>query len=632
MMPNSLTPSFQLAGGSGAANEICPARRKLTVVMSADAVQYTTLMHHSEDTTLAQLKVCRTVFDDVLVRYDGRRFAIFGDSIMAELTSPVEAVRAAIEIQQRLADLDPDLPAVGRMQFRIGLHLGDVVIEGADLYGDGVNIAARVQTLAAPGGIAISSTVYEQVRTLLDVRIEDTGLHHVKGIAERIRIYRVLPGSSGSPRLTSLRRRRAALSLAGAVLVAAAAAIWWGQPNPAVLWRSTKPEAGAPRLAIMPFTASGENATASLLADGISADLATDLGRFRSFDVLSYTAFKNDPGRQSLLQNARADYVVNGHLQWTGGEVRANVWLVDARDHRQVWGERWERPSGDVLQLQGEITQAVAAQLPAQLHDEEIVRLQQRQTPSLGAYELWLEARPLFDDPSAASNSDARAKLESAIRQEPDFARAWGLLSYTYVQDLDYGWASDPTAAKVAMMDAALKALRFAPNDYDSHWSVGIAALRTGDYTRAIEAYDRAVELNHNDPTLLAEMSDALVNVGRIDQAIAQLNRAFSLNPKPPGWYLWNLLYAYFMGGQYDNAIATYEAAAEMPDEALAEVAAAYAMRSKPGDAERAAMLMTRFRAHNPAYTLTSAKTRAIQGPELMAHYLEGLRRAGLPD
>lgn len=614
--------------------------RRLVAILGIDVARYTSLMEGDEEGTLDRLQAVHRLIGDTVTRHHGRTFGAAGDGIMAEFPSPVEAIRAAIVIQQEVAKANTDLDAP--MRLRIGAHLGDVISDGGNLYGDGVNIAARLEQLAEPGALCASAAIVEQVRGKVGIEFRDIGERVLRNLQTPVRAYSARIGPDSSVRRATGHRRRntAVVSLLG-VFVAGIALYYQADPDslPLLGVQTVRrgPEAPAlPSLVVMPFSKNGQSEDSALLADGIAEDLTTDLGKFRTLLVYATEAVQTTDGAvadlSGTMRELKPSYIVEGAVQQQMDRLRINVRLIDGRDGRQIWADRWDRPKTDLFDLQDDITQAVAMTLPAELRNNELDRLKTRRTNSLDAYQLWLRARQTFDDPTPEANETARALLERALQLDPKFARARGHLSYTYAQDVLYGWSSDPDATTTQAVALAEEAVRQDPNDYDNHWSLGIALLLAGDLERSLVEYARAAEMNPNDATLLAEMGDALVQAGRAEDAVVQVRKAIARHPNGPGWYFWNLGFAQYMSRDYAGAILTYESAQDLPEEARADVAAAYAMRGGTGDRERAALILAEYRQANPDYTLAVAGERAFARPSDREHYLKGLRLAGLPE
>jgi adenylate cyclase len=617
-------------------------RRELVVILAADVAGYSSLMEEDDEQTLAQLDEARAAIRGVVADFGGRPFGMAGDSVMVEFRSPVSAVRAAIRIQRALAELNAGRPAGRRMELRIGINIGDVLVEGDNLYGDGVNVAARLQERAEPGGLCVSRTVHEQVRNRVDLAFRPMGALQVKNIAAPVEAYRARVDERSGERPPPRRGLAVGAAASMAAVVAVGVALQWGpardaaRPGPPGLGGPAPAERRLPSVLVMPLETLGDEPGLVLLADGLTADLTTDLGRFGALLVFGQETARTYVGRpvrvSEVARELDARYVVEGTIQRSGDRLRCNIRLLEGGSGRQIWAERWDRREGDFLTLQADLAESVVARLPVEVAQAERERLRARHDGDFGAYRLWLEARALFDDPTRENNERARELLTRALERDPGFVRALGHLSYTYVQDYQYGWAEDPEAARARALELALEAVRREPDDYDNQWSLAIARTQTGELEQALRAYARAVELNPNDPKLRAEMGDALVAAGRYDEAVAQVGQAILRDPAGPSWYWWNLGYAHLVAGRAEEAVAAFEARADLPEEAMADAAAAYALRGRPGDAERAAAAMRRYREANPDNTLAEVgdKPFAVQADK--ERYLDALRRAGLPE
>ena len=458
----------------------------------------------------------------------------------------MEAVRCAIACQETLSKTNADLPLNRRFLLRIGVNLGDVMLDGENLYGDGVNIAARLQSLADPGGICISQSVYELVRHRLTVGVEDMGKQPVKNIAEPVQAYRIVL-QGGRPKAARLlqkyRKLLRALALPAAVALLAALAVWFWQPPPAPDTRMAL-DSGEPSIVVLPLDNLSEDKQHGYFADALTNDLTTELCKFAGLLVISNHSAKVYKDRPTPIQDVRrelgARYVLEGAVQRVEDRLRVNVQLIDTETDGHVWAERYDRSSSDLFAVQDDIVETVVSRLAVQVSEAERSRVFKKDTQNLRAYELWLQGRSLLQVPDESSNVRALELFLEAIEEDPSFARAYGHRSYAEVQRWTNNWGPLPEQSRTNALEFARKAVELGPEDYDNWWSLGIALTTNDRYAEGIQAYERARQLNPNDADLLASMSDGLVAVGRAEEAAQQVRQAMRRNPKYPAWYAWN--------------------------------------------------------------------------------------------
>ena len=391
------------------------AVRRLAAVLAADVVGYSRLMQQDDRGTLAALTERRRVFAEQVAAQGGRIVNAPGDSILAEFPSVVAAVECAIDLQARLAELDAGLPEERRMRFRMGVHLGDVLADGAGIYGDGVNIAARLEAVCDPGGVAVSGAAYEQVRHKPQLRFSDRGEQQVKNIAHPVRIYALeLPGKPPSRRRLRLGRRGAAAAL----LIALVAAGWWAAP-----WKRPQPEPAAATIAVLPFANQSGDPRRDYFSDGVTEDVISALGRFSEMRVMSHGAVQPYKGGatppEQIGRELRVRYLVRGSVRMAGERVRVGVELTEASSGRLLWSERYDAAGKEMLEIQDRIARNVAGTLAARLASLEHERTAAKPLENAEAYDLVLRARALIARTERVGNREARALLARALELEP---------------------------------------------------------------------------------------------------------------------------------------------------------------------------------------------------------------------
>ena len=506
--------------------------RKLAVILAADVAGYSRLMAADEEGTLAALNARRQVIDELIARHRGRIFTTAGDSVMAEFASAVEAVRCAAAIQQEIERRNADLPEPGRMLFRVGVNLGDVMVGGDNLFGDGVNVAARLEGVAEPGGICISGAVYDQVRNKVDLGFADLGEQSLKNIGYPVRVFGV-------------RRDRAAEAGSFRERPAGASPV--------------RPSA-FPSIAVLPFANLAGDPEQEYFADGITEDLITELSRFQEIRVIarnSVLTYKTKPVRiQEVGHDLGVRYVLEGSVRKAGGRVRITAQLIDAATGHHLWAERFDRELADIFAVQDEVTGRIVATLAGKLAESERRRARSGQTENLEAYDCVLRGRELWERFTPEANREARRLYEKAIELDPDYARAYASLAWTYLVEHSERWGNAEDQPLERALELARQGVMVNPASHSNHLALGQVCLSKGLYDEALEALETAIELNPNDADGYAFLARALSFAGRPDEAIDLMDKAQRLNPAAPHWYAWNLGMAYYLARRYDDAVS----------------------------------------------------------------------------
>src|SRR4051794_4739624 len=443
------------------------AERRLAAILAADVVGYSALMERDEDRTLARLKAHRREFIEPLIaEYQGRIVKLMGDGALVEFASVVDAVRCAVLIQQGMAEREAGGPEDQRIRFRIGINLGDVIHEAdGDLYGDGVNIAARLEQLAEPGGVVVSGTAFDQLQGKLDLPLEFAGEQRVKNIERLVRAYRVrLDGTAVRFRLPLRQVQRLAWPAIAALLlaIAIAAGAWW-------LWSGEPPPADRPAIAVLPFDDLGGDEATGRLADGITEDIITDLARFQDLDVIARnsTAAYEDKvvDVRQVGRDLGVGYVLEGSIQRQADRVRVTAQLIDAESGAHVWAERWDRPAGDVFAVQAEIADAVAAKIGGYgvVQQADRAKARRKLAGSLTAYDLTLLALEAKQKSTREQSEEAIRLATRAIEADPGYARAW--LARAWSHGALAQVTGDYASERPRMEADAHRALALDPND-----------------------------------------------------------------------------------------------------------------------------------------------------------------------
>jgi adenylate cyclase len=626
--------------------------RRLAAILAADVAGYSRLMGRDEEATLRMLTEYRQVMDDLVTAHRGRVFGTAGDSMIAEFASPVEAVRCAVDIQRELGRRAAPLPEERRMRFRIGVNLGDVMAEGGNLFGDGVNLAARLEKLAEPGGILISANVHDQVRGKLAVDYDDLGAQRVRNMAQPVRAYRVRLGELAGPAwLRRLRARPGDVARrwagAAAVLVALSAlaggAGWRfglidGPPSDMApqMQAMSLPLPDKPSIAVLPLQNLSGDRTQDYFSDGITNDITTELSKFGSlFVIASNSAFtyKNTPVKvQEVGRDLGVRYLLEGTVNRADERLRINAQLIDAATGHHLWAERYDRPIGDVFRVQDEIIRTVVATLAATVDEAEQRRAMEKemaimtaQTEDMSAYDYYLRGRDIYMDYTKEANAEARSMFERAIEADPNYARAYGYLAYTYIQDWRESWTETPDEALETAYELARKAVALDGDDYDNHWSLAVVQLFRREFDEAMAEYERALSLNPNDADVLVEMGEALTYLGRPDEAVEQIERAMRLNPKYDDWYLWDLGFAHYQAERYEEALAALKRIANPANGVRLMMASAYAQLGREDEARSE---MSVFLENAPDWTIEWEKGGPFKNPADEERWVSGAEKA----
>jgi TolB-like protein len=569
-------------------------------------------MAEDEDSAVRTLTEYRDAIERLVGDHRGRVVDFTGDNLLADFPSATEAVSCAVQTQGILKVRNDTLPPDHRMEFRIGVHVGEVRIEGKRLYGDGVNIAARLEGLANPGGICISDMVHMQVRNKLELVYDDLGQQEVKNIPEPVHVYRI--------RLTP-EEADADETLPG-------------------MEELTVPGfAGRPAIAVLPFDNLSGDPEQTYFSDGIAEDLITRLSGWRRFPVIArnssfvYKGKTVDLRRVSRELGAR--YVVEGSVRRVGDRVRISAQLIDATTGHHVWAERYDRELKDIFALQDEITEAIAAAMNPELLQFETERTVRRDPSNLDAWECahrgWWHLFQRTDD----RNSKARSFYEEAIRLDPQFVWAHYGLALTHFNDLVDGVAESPDQSVVEIVRAARRCVALDDKDPHGHVALGLAYSLTGQREEMLEALRLAVQLNPSLANGYRWLGIYLAMVGQSDEAIAALERGMRLSPRDPQmWhFLFGIALAHAAAGRPEDAVRWVQRSLQRrPDWASAYVLLAVNL-TRLDRMEQARSALREVLRLNPSFSIASMKrVLSAADPVLLEDTITGLRRAGLEE
>jgi adenylate cyclase len=624
--------------------------RRLSAILAADVEGYSHLTGQNQETSTATLRVYRAVVEESISAHRGHIFSGAGDGVIAEFPSVVEAIRCAVEIQNEIAERNTSVPEDGRMQFRIGVNFGEVIAEENSRYGSGVNLAVRLEQLANPGGVCVSQPVYDQVRKIVEIPFEDIGERHLKNISEPVHVYRILPAPRPQfDRFLSRIWRSPRLSTAAGVvlmlLALAAGAVYLRQP--AALWDTLLGDRGAqrgqPAIAVLPFVDISPTHDQQYLADGITEELIIGLAKFPELIVMARNAtfaYKDKPiDVRQVGKDLNAQYVVEGSLQRSDQNVRVTAQLIDATTGRQIWADRYDRQVDNIFAIRDDITRSIAGTLGSiagVVAFAEAARVSAQNPNSFTAYDYVMKGWYAYNKFTREDNAAARKFFEQAIKIDPDYARAYAGLAWTYELDYDFEWTDDDKRSLELALENANTAVRLDPSDEEAQWGLGWAYLYQRQHENALAHYKRARELNPNDAEVLAEMGNFLIYNGQPKQAIDQVKEAIRLNPNHYEWYVYYVGWAYEEAGMPEEAIKVFEQAIDLknPDEEqlwyLPTIAAAYAELGRMDDAHEVVKTVL---SRDPTFSIAKKVSRyPYKTKELAERYANALRRAGLPE
>jgi TolB-like protein len=583
--------------------------RRLTAILAADVVGYSRLTGLDEEGTHAQLQDhLRSLVDPKIAEHRGRVVKNTGDGLLAEFASVVDAVRCAVDVQRGMAQRNSDVPQQKRIEFRIGIHVGDIIIDHGDIFGDSVNVATRLEGLAEPGGICVSTRVQEDTRGKLEITFEDAGEQSLKNIGWPVRVYRVRPsGAAGSS-------------------------------------RPPLPLPDKPSIAVLPFQNMSGDPEQEYFADGIVEEIITALSRFRELFVIARNSSFTYKGRpvdvKKVGQELGVRYVLEGSVRWAGNRVRIAGQLVDASTGAHLWADRFDGRLEDIFELQDQVTSSVVGAILPKLEQAEIERAKRKPTENLDAYDYYLRGIATFSEPGRGDNREANDEalrlFYKAIELDADFASAYGRAAMCFERRKTQGWMIDLEQETAETTRLARNAARLGQDDAAALQRAGYALARVvGELDAGAALIDRALLLNPN--LALAWYHSGVVRcyLGEPDIAIEHFARAMRLNPLGPFVFLPPLGtgFAHFLAGRYDEAYLCAKRVLEHhPD--LGQAMRLFAISSAlSGRLEEAQKTMRHLLQLDPTLRISRLKdTYSFRRPEDLANLIEGFRKAGLPE
>ncbi len=564
--------------------------RRLAAILFADVVGYSRSMEQDEAGTLAVLKERqKSIVEPAAASFGGRIVKLMGDGVLIEFTSAVNAVTAALELQNKFSQANENLPEPRRFKLRIGINLGDVVGDGNDIFGDGVNVAARLEALAEPEGICISAKVHDEIAGKINCRFENGGEHTLKNLSRPVRIYHL--------------RQEPAVALAQA--------------------SSALPD--RPSIAVLPFVNFSTDPEQAYFADGLTEDLITDLSRNASLFVIARNSSFAYKGKsldaRQIARELGVRYLLEGSARRAQDRVRINVQLIDAISGGHLWAERFDRDLADVFAVQDEITAKIVEALIGHL----IQRPVRNKPKNIEAYDLFVRARVLTAQSGYATRA-ALPLLEQVIELDPDFAdaHAWLAMNLTF-QQID-----GREIPRERILAEAERAVLLDPGHAQGYFVRGyVLAYAAGNLKAGLEQFALALQYNPNLADAWLYLSDLKVFDGKAEEAIGAVERAFKLDPHPHPTFHWLRAFAFYAAGKYEEAVAALQTEACQGTGAQRILAAALAQLGRLPEAREVAR---QYLAENPGYSSGAwARTQPFRDPNDLNHFLEGYLKAGLP-
>jgi adenylate cyclase len=574
-------------------------QRKLAAILSADAAGFSRLMNEDELATVRSIASCRTLVCDTIAAHRGRTVDTPGDNILAEFASAVDAVEAARAMQAQLQTCNAGVPEHRRMAFRIGVNLGEVIAEDGRIYGDGVNIAARLEALADVGGICVSGKVHDEVSRKLDCAFEDLGTRELHNIATPVRVYRVVPGKAADEPRAGLPPRPTGASII-----------------------------------VLPFVNMSGVAEQEFFVDGLTEDILTELSRFRELFVISRnTSFKYKGQAVDVKKVARdlgVQYVLEGSVRRAGERIRITVQLIDAEADRHVWAERYDRKLEDIFAIQDEMTGAIVAVLPGRVEAATRERAARKPTDSMAAYECVVTGKVLHHRSNLADNTEALRLMTRATELDPKYAHAHAWRGCILGQAWTYGWCQDLAAAQVEIERELTLALALDDNDSDVHRILAAVYVIQNHCDKAVYHQRRALSLNPNDDLIVVQQGEILTWLGQPDEGIEWILKAMRLNPFHPERFWSHLARAYFVARRYAEAVDCLRRMTALTDLQHAFFAACL---TRLGDADAAGAQVREALRLRPALRVDVDCVPMLHYKRAtdLAHHRESLLAAGLP-
>ncbi|RWE61098.1 adenylate/guanylate cyclase domain-containing protein [Mesorhizobium sp.] len=573
--------------------------QRLAAILAADMAGYSRLMEADESGTLARLRTHRIeLVDPAIAKNKGRIIKTTGDGMLVEFQSVTDAVKCAVEIQQRMKRRNSDVPQERRIEFRIGINLGDIIFEDEDIFGDGVNIASRIEQLADVGGICVTAAVATQIADRLEIAMEDLGEKTLKNISRPVRLYRI------------------------------------GFDSPVLPEVEAKRSISKPSIVVLPFNNMSGDPEQEFFADGLTEDIITELSRHHELFVISRNSafvYKNRAVNvREVAEKLDVQYLVEGSVRKIGDRVRVTVQLIDTANDAHIWADKYDRKLDDIFAIQDEVTAAIAATLPGRVEAAQRDQLARAKPANMAAYECVLAAKVLHHRSTIADNERAQTLIGRAVALDPDYAHAHAWRACILGQAWVHNWCEDRDGVWNDIMAALDGALALDDNDADVHRILAAVNVNNNELTTARYHQERALALNPNYDLVVVQQGELLTWLGRPEEGIEWIRKAMQLNPHHPERFWSHLGKAHFAARQYGKAIEAFMHLSTMDSVQHAFAAACYGWL---GDEIAAAAHLGKIRTLDPQFDLDPfiATLHYAQESDVQ-HVREGLLKAGIAD
>ena len=577
--------------------------RRLAAIMSADVAGYSRLMGKDEAGTLAALKALRReVFAPQVAAHHGRIVKLMGDGALVEFPSIVNAVDCAVAVQQSLAERATD----EAIRLRIGINVGDIIIEGSDIYGDGVNVAARIQEVAKPGSIALSGIAHDQVAGKVEAAFEDTGEHKLKNIDKPVRVYRWTDAAADPT-----------LGTAGA--------------------EGTLPLPDKPSIAVLPFTNMSGDPEQEYFADGISEDIITALSKISKLFVVARNSTFTYKGRAVDVKQVGREqgvrYILEGSVRRSGDRLRITAQLIDATTGHHIWAQRYDRVARDVFALQDEITREVTSALQVELTDGERARLWASGTRNLEAWELVIQIPELLDSHRREDTLPARRLAERALELDEGYATAWAMLGWSHWNDAFNGWTKDSTQSLELATSALDRALSIDDTDSNTLALLAFLHISLRKYDEAYDYVERAMALGPSNSFAAGVAGNVALFCDKPHDMIPLLKKAMRLSPVYPAWFVGDLAFAYLLLNQLDKAITIAEESNQIDPDYIYAYFVLVVANVELGQLEAARAAAENIIRIEPKFTISVHDlSQPYRNPDVLDRLSDGFRTAGIPE
>ena len=622
--------------------------RKLRAILSADVKGYSLLMADDEIATIRTITSYRNIMKSQIEQHNGRVVDSPGDNLLAEFQSVVDAVRCAVQIQKELKVENDQLPSERRMEFRIGVNLGDIVQEGNRIYGDGVNIAARIESMADPGGISISGSAFDSVRNKLGYGFQYSGEQKVKNIANPVKHYKILMDPDAAGKVVGEKRflgglsyRVAMMSILSLAIITGALVSYYiylhqsGRIEPASVEKMAYPLPDKPSIAVLPFDNLSNDPSQEYFVDGLTEQIISNLSKISSLFVVARNStftYKGNPIKiKKVSEELGVRNILEGSVQTSGNRVRITAQLVDAVAGNYLWSETYDRDMNDIFVLQDDITKNILIALQVNLTRGEQARVWAKGTNNLEVYLKYLQARDYNLQANIESITLAQRLLEEAISSDPEYANAYVTLARAHFFEVMLGASKSPKDSIAKAIELTKKALALDDSSADAHSLLGVLYTTIRQHDKGVAEAERAVALDPNYATAHQRLGWVLRYAGRPEEAISAVKKAIRLNPFPPSIYFTNLALAFLYTGQCEKATAACEKALHRESDNLIAHITGTVIYSMCGMEVEARMTAAGLLRLNPKFNAELfAKKLPFKNQTDTDQFIKALQKAGL--